>query len=135
MRTRVRGMRSAHVALGAVLAAAIMIAPAAEAWAHAKLRRAVPAPGSTVTVAPKVVRAWFNEELDARRSVLTVWDARGRRADDGKGGVDLNDMDRASMVAKLIVSRPGPYTVRWTAVSADDSFVARGTFRFTVKPR
>ncbi len=101
-------------------------------FAHAKLQRADPKPGSIMTAAPKVVRAWFNEELETRRSALTVWDAKGKRVDDGKGGVDLNDMDRKSMLATLKAVGPGTYTVRWTAVSADDADVAKGSFRFTI---
>ncbi len=101
---------------------------------HAKLVRAEPAPGTTVTAAPQAIRAWFSDELDVRRSAISVWDDHGRRADDGKGRVDLNDLDRKSMVAKLKPVTPGRYTVKWRAVSADDLNVAEGTFQFTVAP-
>jgi methionine-rich copper-binding protein CopC len=103
---------------------------------HARLVRAVPAPGSTVTAPPPTVRVWFkldpNEELDPRRSALSVWDAGGRRVDDGKGGVDLNDLTRLSLIARLRPLRPGTYTVRWKAVSTPDLGARRGTFRFAV---
>jgi methionine-rich copper-binding protein CopC len=128
------GAKTAQVITGLLIAAALMATLPAAAWAHAKLRRAEPAPGSAVATAPKLVRVVFNEELDVKRSTLSVWDGRGTRVDDGKGGVDLNDMDHASMVAKLKATRPGIYTVRWKAVSADDKFVAQGSFRYTVKP-
>jgi methionine-rich copper-binding protein CopC len=104
------------------------------ALGHAKLLRAEPAPGSTIKVAPRVVRATFNDELDPKRSTMTVTDARARRVDDGKGGVDLDDLDRKTMIAGLRATGPGTYTVRWKAVSADDQNVAQGTFRFTVAP-
>ncbi|MDR7452607.1 MAG: copper resistance protein CopC [Armatimonadota bacterium] len=106
------------------------------AAAHAKLRRADPAPGSTVTAAPRVVRLEFalspHEELDVRRSTLRVVDGRGRRVDDGKGGVDLNDLTRRSMIARLRPIGPGTYTVRWKAVSSPDLDVAQGSYTFTV---
>ncbi len=102
------------------------------AWAHAKLLRAQPAAGTTVKPAPTVVRAWFSEELDAKTSTCSVWDSRGRRVDDGKGGVDLNDLDRKSMIANVKLPGPGVYTVKWKAVAADDRFAAMGSFRFTV---
>ena len=106
------------------------------ASAHATFTRAQPAPGSTVTTAPTFVRVWFkaepNEELDPRRSVLSVWDAQGRRVDDGKGGVDLNDLDRLSLIAHLKPLTAGTYTVRWKAVSTPDLAIRQGTFRFTV---
>jgi methionine-rich copper-binding protein CopC len=111
------------------------LALAPSAGAHAKLQRADPKAGSTITTAPAVVRAWFSEEIDAKGSALSVWDAHGKRKDDGKGGLDLNDLDHKSMLVKLQPLGPGTYTVKWTAVSADDKNVAKGSFRFTVASR
>lgn len=122
------GVRSLGT-MGLVALMAVLIA-VPSAGAHSKLVRAVPAAGATVKVPPKVVRAWFPEELDPRRSALSVWDAKGRRVDDGKGGVDLNDLDRASMVVRLRPIGPGTYTVKWRAVSADDQNVAQGSYTF-----
>lgn len=103
---------------------------------HAKLLRAEPAPGSTVAASPKAVRLVFtlspNEELDVQRSTVSVWDSHGRRVDDGKGGVDLNDLNRRTMIARLKPIGPGPYSVRWKAVSSPDLDVAQGTYKFTV---
>jgi len=103
---------------------------------HAKLLRAEPTPGTTVAAAPKVVRLEFrlspNEELDVQRSTVSVWDSHGRRVDDGKGGVDLNDLGRRTMIARLKPIAPGTYTVRWKAVSSPDLDVAQGSYKFTV---
>lgn len=101
--------------------------------AHAKLVRSDPNAGAVVKVPPQIVRAWFNEELDPRGSAMSVWDAAKRRVDDGRGGVDLDDLDRTSMVARMRTVGDGVFTVRWRAVSADDGFTAAGTFTFTVK--
>lgn len=117
-----------------LLAAMLVLIQSPQATSHAQLVRAVPGPGSVVRETLKVVRLWFDEELDPRRSTLKVTDHRGARVDDGKGGVDLTDMERASMVARLRSLRPGKYTVRWTAVSVDDLFVAQGAFQFTLGP-
>ncbi len=105
--------------------------------AHAKFLRAEPAPDSTVTSAPEIVRVWFtlasaNEELDAKRSTLSVLDAHGTRVDDGKGGVDLNDLSHKSMMVRVQARQPGAYTVNWKAVSSPDQEVTQGSFRFTV---
>ena len=104
--------------------------------AHARLVRADPSPGATVRTAPKMVRLWFKlsgvEELDPQRSAVSVWDQRGKRVDDGKGGVDLDDLDRKSIIARLRPVGPGVYTVRWKAVSAPDGNVLQGRFQFTV---
>jgi methionine-rich copper-binding protein CopC len=118
------------------LVVAVVIASAAlaqEASAHAKLVRADPAPNSTVAAVPKVVRLWFSEELTPKGSTVTVVDARGRRVDDGKGRLDLDDMDRRIIVAGLKPLVKGKYTVRWKAVSADDLDVAQGSFNFVIR--
>ncbi|MGH2397081.1 MAG: hypothetical protein ACRDFW_08850, partial [bacterium] len=73
--------------------------------AHVRLIRTDPSPSSVLFSPPRVVRLWFRlgsiEELDPRSSVVSVWDGRGRRVDHGKGGVDLNDLDRRSMIVRL----------------------------------
>lgn len=130
------GLTTARHALPIVIIALLVVALAGphRASGHAKLLRARPSPGSTVSVAPAIVRAWFNDELDPKGSTLIVTDRRGRRVDDGGGGVDLDDLDRTSMLTRLRSIGPGVYTVTWKAVSADDRYVAKGTFRFTVAP-
>lgn len=114
-----------------MVAMALILPPAL--WAHAKLVRSDPKAGTVLKISPQVVRAWFNEELDPRGSAMSVWDAARRRVDDGRGGVDLDDLDRKSMFARVRTVGNGVYAVRWRAVSADDGFVAEGGFTFTVR--
>jgi methionine-rich copper-binding protein CopC len=109
-----------------------ILAVAVAAGAHAKLVRAEPRPGSSVPTPPTVLRAWFNDELDVKRSTMRVIDRKGARVDRGDGRVDLDDLDRKSMLVGLKPLVPGNYTVQWTAVSADDRFVAKGSYGFTV---
>jgi methionine-rich copper-binding protein CopC len=123
-------MARVTVVIGLVVLAILVVAGAAPG--HAKLVRAEPGAGTTVTTAPRLVRAVFNDELDPKGSTMIVLDSRGRRVDDGKGGVDLNDLDRKTMVVALRSLTPGTYTVKWKAISADDQYVTSGTFRFTV---
>ncbi|MGH2452141.1 MAG: copper resistance CopC family protein [bacterium] len=123
--------------LAAALAVVVLAAfPVGPAWAHSKLLKASPAPGAKLTAAPKVVRAWFTvsagEELDAERSTISVWNAAGKRVDDGKGGVDLADLDRRSMIVRLKPLAAGTYTVKWKAVSDPDGAVAQGKFTFSI---
>lgn len=117
-----------------VLVVAAWMAVARVAAGHARLVRADPAPGAVLRSPPRQVRAVFNEELAPRGSFLVVLDGRGRRADDGRGGLDLDDLDRRTLVARLRPVGPGRYTVRWQAASADDGYVARGQYTFTVRP-
>jgi methionine-rich copper-binding protein CopC len=100
------------------------------ASAHAVLVKSNPAARSILRTSPQNVRAWFNEELDPKRSSLIILDSKGRRV--GQGGVDLNDLDRKSMLVRIKRIGPGKYTVKWRAVSADDGFVAQGAFQFTL---
>ena len=104
--------------------------------AHAKIQSADPKPGSTVAKAPAMVKIVFalapDESLDPKTSTIAVSDSHGRRVDDGKGGVDLNDMDRKTMIAMLKPLTADTYTVRWKAVSSPDRDVAQGSFKFTV---
>jgi copper resistance protein C len=125
-RMKVRSLSVVMLAALSVLVMALTVA------AHAKLVRAEPRPGSSVTTPPTALRAWFNDELDTKRSTLRVIDRKGARIDRGDGRVDLDDLDRKSMVVGLKPVGPGTYTVQWTAVSADDGFVARGSYRFTI---
>ena len=115
----------------------IMVATGASlapASAHAKLVRAIPAPDSVLRAVPPAIRLWFNEELEPSLSSLTVWGPRGVTAVSGTGGVDLNDLERKSMVARLKPLHAGTYTVRWKAISADDLAVTQGSYQFTVRP-
>ncbi|TMI77034.1 MAG: copper resistance protein CopC [Bacillati bacterium ANGP1] len=116
-----------------LLTLTVVLAVPAGLWAHATLVRSEPKAGAVLTGPPTVVRAWFDDELDPDRSTIGVWDVREHRVDDGGGGVDLSDLDRKSMMARLRAVGAGTYTVRWRAVSADDGFVAQGSFAFAVK--
>ncbi len=118
----------------AAVALSVWLAWAGTAGAHAKLVQADPPPGAVLRSAPRAVRAVFNEELAARGSFLVVVDSRGRRVDDGKSGLDLDDLDRRTLVARLRPAGPGRYTVRWQATSADDGYVTRGQYTYTVRP-
>ena len=113
---------------------ATILAMTTGVWAHARLLRSDPGASAVLTVPPKVVRVWFDDELDPDRSTISVWDAREHRVDDRRGGVDLSDLDRKSMVARLRAADAGTYTVRWRDVSADDGFISQGRFVFTVRP-
>ncbi len=103
------------------------------AAAHARLVRSDPSPGAVLRTPPREVRLVFNEELAPRGSWVTVVDSRGRRVERGSG-LDLQDLDRRTLVARLGPAGPGRYVVRWQATSADDGYAARGQYAFTVRP-
>lgn len=114
----------------ALLASALVVVLAA---AHALLVRSDPDDGAVLARSPERVTAWYSQELATGMSTIQVFDAEGRQVDIGDGGVDLNDPDHASMVVSLPVPLPdGTYTVRWTAVSAEDGDPTQGEFTFSV---
>src|SRR2546428_2705332 len=58
---------------------ATILAMTTGVWAHARLLRSDPGASAVLTVPPKVVRVWFDDELDPDRSTISVWDARAPR--------------------------------------------------------
>ena len=125
--------REAKRALGGLLLLLFLGLPAV-AIAHAKLVKCDPADGAVLHQSPERVIAWFNDELETVASSMTVLDDRGRQVNTGRGGVDLNDPDHASIVAILPTTLPpGRYTVHWTAASTDGHESQRGAFAFEVQ--
>jgi methionine-rich copper-binding protein CopC len=107
-----------------VAAAGLMLS--GPAHGHAKLRASVPSADAQLQTAPKSLSLSFSE--DVHLAVLTLTG----------GGKDIPlAMDRAAPAASQVsVALPalpaGKYQVQWSALSADDGHVTKGTFSFTV---
>ena len=97
------------------------------ALAHAELVTSDPADGATITT-PYTLKATFDDELTADGSSIVVEDASGTQVATGT----VSDSDEFTLTAELPALPTGTYTVRWTAVSADDAAVERGTYTFNV---
>jgi methionine-rich copper-binding protein CopC len=108
------------------LASLAFLAGGRAAFAHARLRSAVPAPGSMIDAAPTEVVLTFSERLEPRFSSIAVQDTAGRRFDDGpaQGGADGK-----TLAVKLKPLEPGDYTVVWHATSVD-THRTEGSFAF-----
>ena len=94
--------------------------------AHAKLQSSSPAKDAHLTAAPKTLTLTFSEA--AQVGVLKLISA-------GKEipiAVDKNAKAGASFSFPLPALAPGSYTVQWTAVSADDGHVTKGSFDFSI---
>ncbi len=114
----------------ALVAALFCLASAGEASAHAFLKTATPAVGSTVPTAPGEVAITFTEGVEPRFSTITVQNAAGARME--SGGVHLEG--GATVLAVPVKSLPpGAYTVTWHA-TAVDTHKTQGRFGFTVAP-
>jgi copper resistance protein C len=125
----VSGIRAAAAWRAAVAAITVALAPAA--FAHAFLDHASPAVGSTVAKSPPEAAVWFSEPLEPAFSTLHVLDPGGKVVDRGaiKGGTG----DRKAMRVSLPPLAPGTYTVKWRALSVD-THVTEGDFTFRVSP-
>ena len=127
---RRRGLAKLAALLGACL---VSLSLASAAWAHAELIGSVPEAGAAGERSPDRVTARFDPELDTRLSTLVVYDAGGRPVEGAAGGVDLDDLDRASMIVRPEKPLPaGAYSVRWHAVDAVDGDATDGVFTFSL---
>ena len=114
----------------ATLLAALTFA-ASGAAAHALLKSAAPAPGSTVRAAPEQVVIRFSEPLEPRFSSIEVRDASGHRVD--RGGTHGAEDDPRRLAVALAPLVPGAYQVTWRATSVD-THRTEGSYRFTYGP-
>jgi copper transport protein len=111
-------------------AAAAALAAPAVAGAHAQLEGTVPARGATVAAPPAAVAFRFDEPVEGSFGAVRVFDAAGRRVDDGDpfhpGGRG------AELAVRVRRDLPqGTYTATYRVVSAD-SHVVSGGFVFSV---
>ena len=114
-----------------ILTIAAALGLSGAAFAHAHLRTAVPAVGSTVRAAPAEVALSFTEGLEPRFSAIEVRDEDGARVDAGEAHLARGDDKRFSVGLKKLM--PGAYTVTWHATSVD-THKTEGNFQFTVAP-
>jgi methionine-rich copper-binding protein CopC len=116
--------------LGLVLLFALGL-PIRTASAHPRLLRAVPAPESRMTVAPREIALTFHEGVSVGLSRITLLDA-------AQHVVTLDSLraapgDTKTLTAKIVSAlRPGRYTVKWQAGGADGHPV-RGEYSFVVE--
>ncbi len=112
-------------------AAALSIAFAGQAMAHAHLKSAVPAADSTVKAAPSELDLTFSEGLNLKFSGIKIT-GPGKMAVK-TGEASLMDKDATLMVPVTDKLAPGKYTVEWHALSTD-GHKTNGIYSFTVAP-
>ena len=118
-------MRTAFAAFLA-LAAAALLAPAAEAHAH--LKTALPEKSAAMKMSPKEIRLTFNESL-AHASRIALTSKAGKTL--ATGGREAGKSDRQLIIPLTRKLAPGEYVVKWRAVGAD-AHVVRGAYNFAV---
>ena len=110
--------------LVAVSVAAMLLA--GPAFGHAKLLRTLPAADAQLPAAPPSLTLTFNENV--RLAVLTL-------TADGKTipvTVDRNLPPAPQVSVPLPALTAGKYQVQWSALSAADGHVTKGTFSFVI---
>jgi methionine-rich copper-binding protein CopC len=120
-------MRTKLLKIASSLAFALAAAPA---FAHARLEKATPPVGGTVS-APSEIKLEFSEGVELKFTHVTL---------SGPGGAAPLGAEKTEpgnqAVLIVPISKPlsaGVYTVHWQAVSVDTHHT-QGSFEFTVKP-
>jgi methionine-rich copper-binding protein CopC len=112
-----------------IIAAMLIVLGTSAADAHAYLKHASPAAGSTVRHAPKELTMWFTEGLEPAFSRAEVRNAKGARVDRGKAHVVSSHNTELQIGLKPLP--PGSYKVSWHVMSVD-THKTHGTFSFNV---
>ena len=102
--------------------------------AHAKVYKAIPAIGSTITQAPTSVTVFTLENINPNPKIsnLFVYSPSGELINQGTIKFSLSNPTEMSIAIKPTGN--GVYIVRWITVSALDGDPDEGAFVFTVQP-
>jgi methionine-rich copper-binding protein CopC len=122
-------MRKISIALAM---AALGLAIAGTAQAHARLKTASPAVGSIVAAGPQDLRLQFSEPVDpgAATAALTAEDGK----DLGRGELQGDATNPTTLILKLPAALgPGTYKVSWTVIT-EDKTKTQGSYSFRVGP-
>jgi methionine-rich copper-binding protein CopC len=102
---------------------------------HAKVTKAIPAIGSTVSQAPTIVTVFALENInpDPNKSNLFIYSPAGDLISQGNAKVSLTNPEEMSITVKPdSANLNGVYVVQWKTVSAKDGDPDQGAFVFTV---
>jgi copper transport protein len=115
---------------GAALAVSAALGLPLTAAAHALPQSAIPAEGSEVQAAPKLVEITFGETPDPKLSTITVVNGSGASVDAGPTVAVPGHPLELEVPLKPIGN--GVYTVTWKTVSEVDGHLATGAYAFGV---
>jgi len=118
-------------ALNVALACACFFSSSIAAFAHARLKSALPPVGGIVASATEI-RLTFSEGVEPKFSGITLTSDSG--AAEPLGASALDPGDNKVLIVKIAAPLPpGLYKVTWHAVSVD-THRTQGDFSFSVKP-
>jgi copper transport protein len=113
------------------VAAALVLALPASAWAHAALLHAAPEAGTILDASPQSVTLTYSEAVEPRFAIVSVTDAAGHDETTARPARSPSDPD--ALVVPLRHLERGWYLVYWRVISADGHPV-RGAFTFAAGP-
>jgi methionine-rich copper-binding protein CopC len=116
--------RFVRVVLAGLFGAALVVASAPAASAHAAYKSSNPGDGATVSAPPSEVTAEFTEPI-TNSSYLEVYDPCGQRVDNGSSQISGYNMSIG-----MSADKAGEYTVEFAAQSVD-THITYGSFSFT----
>jgi copper transport protein len=116
--------------IGSALAVSAALGLPLTAAAHALPQSAIPAEGSEVQTAPKIVEITFGETPDPKLSTITVVNSSGASVDAGPTSAVPGQPLELEVPLKPIGN--GVYTVTWKTVSEVDGHLATGAYAFGV---
>ena len=99
------------------------------ALAHSYPKTSDPAPNGRLDVTPAHLGITFDSPIDPGGSSMVLMDSTDRVVSTAPDPADGNTRTSVSPTADLT---PGPYTVTWTSVSAEDGHAAQGFYTFVV---
>lgn len=132
-RSRTRGTLAVMVTFAAALALVCALLASSVASAHVVFQGSDPVANSTVPTAPTEVKVQFDGEISSSGSTLTVTGPDGQPVDNGDAHLDLNNLNRDTIVCTLKPDLgPGTYTVSYAGTPTDGHEPATGSYTFTV---
>src|SRR6266446_9604165 len=132
---RVKLLIATLLSLGLMLVMVGMASAHTSYPAHAKVYKAIPAIGSTVSQAPTTVTVFTLENINPNpsKSNLFIYSPAGDLISQGNAKVSLTNPREMSITIKPDPANlHGVYVVRWITVSAEDGDPDQGAFVFTV---
>lgn len=98
--------------------------------AHATLTKSEPPRRASLSVPPKHIQLWFNEEIEGSFASITVLDSNKNSVTEAVPEIVSDDLK--SVVLPLPEISPGRYTVHFRILSVD-GHVVESSFGFMVK--